>query len=69
MNVLFKFNNKTLIVDDFSETDIPEVEELFSAQFPVREFEDYVRLLVECGMQEGYLNCSDFPAHMTIYLN
>ena len=74
INVLFEVNGgqKSLQVNDFTEKDIPRVEEYFyrpyarGNTFNKRDFDEYIKDLNIVGKRDGYMKQSEFPPDMYI---
>lgn len=72
MKVIFQLNETELSINDFTDKDIPKVEQYFYRPFykgfPHKAFCDYVNELKEYKRDHGYFSSCDFMPGMDIYL-
>lgn len=73
MKVIFQFNQTELSIDDFTDKDIPKVEQYFSNPFykgfPYKDFYEYVNELKQYKRTHGYFKSSTFQPGINIYLS
>lgn len=72
MKIVFQLNETELSINDFTEKDIPKVEQYFSNPFykgfPYNDFYDYINHLKQHKQPHGFFSSSTFPPAMNIYL-
>ena len=75
MTVRFQFNDKVMVIDNFTSRDIPEVEEYFynpqtnRNHFDSKTFYDYIEVMKLSDMKYGTHVQSNFSPAMQITLN
>lgn len=72
MRVIFQLNETELSISDFTDKDIPKVEQYFYSPFrkgfPYKDFYEYINELKGNKREHGYFSSCDFMPSMNIYL-